>query len=326
MGFLNFFKKQFIDTIEWNEHGDGVLAFKYPMHDNEIQNGAQLTVRETQAAMFVNEGQIADLFGAGLHNIATKNLPLLTSLKNWDKAFASPFKSDVFFFSLREQVNQRWGSQQPIAIRDKELGPIRIRAFGSFSYRINDPKTFFKKLSGSRDLYTTEDLDGQLRALIITSLSSFFGRAEISFFDMAANQTKFSETLKASLAPAFADYGIELCNFFVQSISLPDEVQAQIDKLASMRMTGDMQKFAQFQGASSIPIAAANPGGAAGAGAGIGVGVAMGQTMMSAAAGNAAPGEDPLQKINQLHELLQKGILTQAEFDQKKAELLKRVT
>ncbi len=324
MGFVNFFKKQFISAIEWNEHGDGVLAFKYPMHDNEIQNGAQLTVRETQAAMFVNEGQIADLFGPGLHTIATKNLPVLTDFKNWDKGFTSPFKSDIYFFSLREQVNQRWGSQQPIAIRDKELGPIRFRAFGSFSYRINDPKMFFKKLSGSRDLYSTEDLEGQLRAIIITSLSSFFGRAEIAFFDMAANQTQFSETLKATLTKPFADYGVELCNFYVQSISLPEEVQAQIDKLASMRMTGDLQKFAQFQGASSIPIAAANTGGAAGAGAGLGVGVAMGQTMMSASSG--ATTEDPFQKINQMHELLQKNVITQAEFDAKKAELLKKVT
>ena len=326
MGFVNFFKKQFISTIEWNEHGDGVLAFKYPMHDNEIQNGGQLTVRETQAALFVNEGQITDLFGPGLHTITTKNLPVLTSLKNWDRGFNSPFKSDVYFFSLREQVNQRWGSQQPISLRDKELGPIRVRAFGSFSYKINDPKMFFKKLSGSREIYSTEDLEGQLRALIITNLSSYFGRAEVSFFDMAANQTQFSETLKTMLASSYGDYGLELVNFHVQSISLPDEVQAQIDKLASMRMTGDLQKFAQFQGASSIPIAAANTGGGAGAGAGLGIGMAMGQTMFSAATGNSQPGEDPIQKINQLHDLLTKNVISQAEFDAKKAELLKKVT
>ena len=324
MGFVSFFKKQFVSTIEWNEHGDGVLAFKYPMHDNEIQNGAQLTVRETQAAMFANEGQIADLFGPGLHSITTKNLPMLTDVKNWTKGFSSPFKSDVYYFSLREQVNQRWGSQQPISIRDKELGPIRVRAFGSYSYRINDPRVFFKKLSGSREIYSTEDLDGQLRGLIITTLSSFFGKAEVSFFDMAANQSQFSETLKTTLSQPFADYGLELCNFYVQSISLPDEVQAQIDKLASMRMTGDLQKFAQYQGASSIPIAAANTGGSAGAGAGLGIGVAMGQTMM--AAGSSSLTEDPIQKLTQLHELLQKNVITQAEFDAKKADLLKKVT
>jgi len=191
MGFTSFFKKQFISVVEWIEHGDGVLAFKYPMHDNEIQNGGQLTVRETQAAMFVNEGQIADIFGPGLHTIGTKNLPVLTALKNWDKGFASPFKSDIYFFSLREQVNQRWGTQQPVTLRDKELGPIRVRAFGSFSYRINGPKIFFQKLSGSRELYSTEDLDGQLKALIITTMSSYFGQGEVAFFDMAANQPNF---------------------------------------------------------------------------------------------------------------------------------------
>lgn len=324
MGFINLFRKQFIDSIEWNEHGDGVLAFKYPMHDNEIQNGGQLTVRETQAAMFVNEGQIADLFGPGRHPLATKNLPILTTLKNWDKAFASPFKSDVYYFSLREQVNQRWGTQQPISLRDKELGPLRVRAHGSFSYRINDPKSFFKKLSGSRDLYTTEDLDGQLKAMILTSLGTFFGRGEVAFFDMAANQSKFSEVLKTALTPSFADYGLELCNFFVQSISLPEEVQAQIDKMASMRMTGDLQKFAQFQGASSIPIAAANSQGAAGAVAGMALGMNMGQSMMPAMSG--ASNEDAIQKISQLHDLAQKNVITQAEFEAKKAELLKRIT
>jgi membrane protease subunit (stomatin/prohibitin family) len=324
MGFANFFKKQFVSNIEWNEHGDGVLAFRYPMHDNEIQNGGQLTVRETQAAMFVNEGEIADLLGAGLHTLTTKNLPMLTDFKNWDKGFTSPFKSDVYFFSLREQVNQRWGSQQPIVIRDKELGPLRIRAFGSYSYRIADPKVFFKKLSGTSEIYSTEDLEGQLRAQILTSLATFFGGNEVSFFDMAANQSKFSDTMKSELAKSFSDYGLELTNFYVQSISLPDEVQSQIDKLTSMRMTGDLQKFAQFQGASSIPIAAANQGGAAGAAASMGVGLAMGQTMSAAA--NGGPQEDPVAKINQLHELLQKNIITQAEFDAKKSELLKRIT
>lgn len=328
MGFVNLFKKQFIDSVEWNEHGDGVLAFKYPMHDNEIQNGGTLTVRETQAAMFINEGQIADVFGPGRYTLATKNLPILTTLKNWDKAFASPFKSDVYFFSLREQVNQRWGTQQPISLRDKELGPLRVRAHGSFSYKLNDPKMFFKKLSGSRDLYTTEDLDGQLKAMILTNLASYFGRAEVSFFDMAANQSKFSDTLKAAMAGGFAEYGLQLANFFVQSISLPDEVQAQIDKVASMKLTGDLQKFAQYQGASSIPIAAANPGGLAGAGAGVAVGMSMGQTMMSAmpTGGGAPQAEDAIQKINQLHELAQKNVITQAEFEAKKAELLKRIT
>ena len=335
MGFVNFFKKQFISTIEWNEHGDGVLAFKYPMHDNEVENGGQLTVRETQAAMFVNEGEIADVFGPGLHLLTTKNLPLLTDFKNWDKGFSSPFKSDVYFFSLREQVNQRWGSQQPIAIRDKELGPIRVRAFGSFSYRINDPKLFYKKLSGSREIYSTEDLEGQLRAAIITSISSFFGSAEVAFFDMAANQTKFSELLKTTLLKPFSDYGLELCNFYVQSISLPDEVQAQIDKLASMRMTGDLQKFAQFQGASSIPIAAANPGGLAGAGVAMGLGLSVAQSMgqsmggassMGSATSSSEDAGQAMQKLSQLHDLLQKNVITQAEFDAKKVDLLKKIT
>ncbi len=334
MGLFSFFKKQFLDVLEWTEDSNGVLAFRFPMQDREIQNGAQLTVRDTQVALFVNEGEIADLFEPGRHQLNTGNLPMLTNLKNWDKFFESPFKSDVYFFSTREQLDQRWGTTTPITVRDKEFGPIRLRAHGTYSFRIKNPRVFFKKVSGTRDLVTVEDLQGQLRATVLTSLATFFGSGQVAFLDMAANQTKFSETLKEALDPAFNEYGLALASFYVQSISLPDELQAHLDKVAGMRMVGDLRKYAQFQTADSLTAAATNPGGAAGAGASLGAGLAMGQAMANALSGpgsgfgdnSGTPSEDPLTTISKLHDLMTKGVISQTEFEAKKAELLKKIT
>ena len=332
MGLFGLIKKQFIDVIQWNEDQDGVLAFRYPTQDQEIQNGAQLTVRESQVALFVNEGTVADVFEPGLHALTTQNMPVMTTLRNWDKAFKSPFKSDVYFFSTRDQLDQRWGTPNAITIRDKELGPLRIRAHGTYSYKIKNPKVFYKKVSGTREAYTTEDMDGQLRSIIVTSLSDFFGKAPVGFIDMAGNQTEFSKTLKTALDIPFDQYGLELVSFYVQSVSLPEELQAHLDKVAEMNMVGDIRKYAQFQAADSIAAAAAS-GGIAGAGAGMGVGMALGQTMNAALGGNmggnsgaADPAADPVAMLAKLHELLTKGILTQAEFDTKKAEILKKIT
>jgi len=327
VGMFDFIKKQFIDVIQWTEEENGVLAYRFPMVDKEIQNGAQLTVRDSQVALFVNEGEVADVFEPGLHTLTTKTLPILTSLNNWDKLFQSPFKSDVYFFSTRDQIDQRWGTPTPITIRDKEFGPIRLRANGTFSYKLKNPKIFFKRVSGTRERYTAAELEGQLRAAILTTMASFFGTAEVGFVDMAGNQTQFSETLKEALLAPFADLGLQLQSFYVQSISLPEELQSHLDKGASMRMVGDLKKYAQFQGADSLAAAASNPSGAAGIGAGMAAGMAMGQSLTGAfSAGGSDNAEDPLVTLEKLHGLMTKGILSQAEFDAKKAELLKKIT
>lgn len=330
MGLFGFLGKQFVDVIDWTESEDGVLAYRFPMTDREIQNGAKLTVRETQLALFVNEGKAADLFQPGLHTLTTQTLPILTYLNNWDKAFESPFKSDVYFFSTRQQLDQRWGTPQPVTIRDKEYGPLRIRMNGSTSYKIGDPKVFFEKVSGTREIYRTSDLDGQLRAQVITRITSELGKAEVPFVDMAANVQALSERLKGAVAADFASYGLVLETFLVQNVSLPEELQKRLDERAGMQIVGDLRQYAQFQAGQSIPIAAANEGGVAGAGAGMGAGLAMGQALMQgiggAATSSGAPsGDSPLQTIEKLHELCKKGILSQAEFDAKKAELLKKV-
>jgi len=290
MSLRDFLSKQFIDVIEWVEPEDGILAYQYPMQDREIQNGGKLTVRESQAAVFVNEGKVADTFMPGLYTLTTQTLPILTYLQNWDKAFKSPFKSDVYFFSTRLQTNQHWGTQNPITIRDKEFGAVRLRAFGIYSYHLMNPKEFYTKVSGTRDVYRVEDLEGQLRNTIVGRITDTFAGSNVPFLDMAANQVALSEKIATQMKPAFTELGLSLDSFVVENLSLPDELQKVLDQRISMNMVGDMGRYTQYQVAQSIPIAAANEGGgAAGIGAGLGAGVAMGQAMMDAVKKASAP-------------------------------------
>jgi len=283
MSLRDFLSKQFIDVIDWVEPDDGILAYRYPMQDREIQNGGKLTVRDSQMALFVNEGKVADAFTPGLYTLNTHTLPILTYLQNWDKAFQSPFKSDVYFFSARIQTNQHWGTPNPITIRDKEFGAVRLRAFGIYTYHINNPKLFYAKVSGTRDTYLVADLEGQLTNTIVGRITDTFAGSNVPFLDMAANQVALSEKIVAQLNPAFAEFGLSLDSFVVENLSLPEELQKILDERIGMNMIGDMGRYTQYQVAQSIPIAAANEGGgAAGVGAGLGAGVVMGQAMMDA--------------------------------------------
>lgn len=331
MGLFDFLSKQLIDVIDWVEE-PGELAERVPMADREIQNGAQLTVREGQIAAFFNEGQIADMFGPGLYTLETSTLPILTSLRNWDKGFKSPFKSDVVFYSLKEQINLKWGTAQPVTIRDKELGPIRLRAFGSYSFKVDKVAAFTSTLVGTLERLTVGDVEPQLRAAIATALATGLGGGSVPFLDLAANQTALSQALKDAVNPAFQQWGLSLSSFFVESLSLPDEVQKHLDKASSMRVLGDLDRYAKFQAAEAIETAAANPGGIAGLGAGVGAGAAIGQAMAAGlgvggggAAAAPAPAEDPFALVEKLHKLLTIGAISQEEFDAKKAELLSRI-
>ena len=334
MGLFDFIKKQFVDVIHWTDAQDGILASRYPMQDFEIQYGAQLTVRDGQLALFVDQGKVADVVvPGGPYTLNTQTLPLLTNLKHWDKLFESPFKADVYFFNTRLQLDRKWGTPQAVTIRDKEFGMVQIRAFGLYSYKLVDVTKFYKEISGSRESYTVDDLDGQLRGMVVAGMSDLFAQSGIPFIDMAANQDELGVQLKTKLAETFARYGLELDQFTVQNISLPEALQKVLDQRIGMNIAGNLNQLTQYNTAQSIPIAAANEGGAAGVGAGLGAGVAMGQAMMGAmgqamgggAAANAAPAEDPLVTIEKLHGLKEKGILSQEEFDAKKAELLKKL-
>ncbi len=345
MALMDFIRKQFIDVLEWQESSDGVLAWRFPMADNEIQYGASLTVRESQMAVFINEGKVADVFGPGMHKLSTQTLPVLTNLKNWDKLFQSPFKSDLVFFSTRQQLDRRWGTAQPVTIRDKDFGAVRLRAFGNYAYRISDPKAFFTEISGTRDTYTVDDLDGQLRGLMLQHISDAVAASGIPFLDLAANQVEFAKQLLDATAADFTQLGLSLEAVQLQSVSLPEDLQKVLDQKIGMGMVGnDMGKFMQYQTAQAIPKmaeGAAGGSGVVGDAMGLGAGVALGQVMAqqlnqglhTSAAAQAAPApaavgvkpEDVMATIEKLAELRGKGILTDEEFASKKAELLKKL-
>jgi len=342
MSLGSFIRKQFIDVLQWNEETEGVLAWRFPMQDFEIQNGAILNVRESQVAVFVNEGKIADVFGPGTHKLTTQTLPVLTNLKNWDKFFDSPFKSDVYYFSTRVQTGRKWGTPQPITIRDTDFDMIRVRAFGMYSYRVADPRLFFTEISGTREVYTRDDVEEQLRGILLATMATSLGTAKVAFLDMAANQALMAQQVKGDLAAAFARYGVGLDEFNVASVSLPEELQAALDERISAGMKGGlsgdkMAGFTKFQVASSIPLAAQNEGGLAGIGAGLGAGALIGQTMAQGmsgamaqpAAAPAAPApaaEEPIEaRLAKLKGLLDKGLISPADYDSTKAELLKKL-
>jgi membrane protease subunit (stomatin/prohibitin family) len=342
MGLFDFIKKQFIDVLEWTEDSNGVLAWRYPMADNEIQNGAVLTVRESQMAVFINEGQIADVFSPGRYTLSTQTLPVLTYLKNWDKLFASPFKSDVIFFSTRQQIDQRWGTQQPVTLRDKDFGAVRLRAFGNYSYRLADPKLFFKEISGTRERYGVEDLDGQLRGLLLQHISDAVAQSGVPFLDLAANQVEFAAQIKAVSAPEFAKLGLSLDSVTLQNVSLPEDLQKILDQKIGMGMIGqNMGQFMQYQTAQAIPKFAEGGGGSgiAGDAMGLGAGVALGQVLAQnlaqglapqqaapvAAAAQAMSPDQVMATLEKLADLKAKGILTEEEFSAKKAELLRKL-
>jgi len=289
----DFLRKQFIDVIQWTEAGPGVLMYRFPMRDMEIQSGAQLTVRESQLALFVNEGRAADAFGPGLHTLVTQNMPLLTNLMNWDKLFQSPFKSDVYFFSTRVQTGQRWGTQQPITIRDREFGAVRLRAFGMYGFRVANPAVFQQTVGATDAEYTVAQIEPQLRNAVITGFTSAFANANLPFLDMAANQAQLATQIAAGVAPAFEQLGLKLESFTVENLSLPDELQKKLDERISMNMIGDMRTYAAYQAAQSIPIAAANEGGIAGLAAGLGAGMGIGGLITNAIAGGTQAPQAP---------------------------------
>ena len=338
MGLMDFIKKQFIDILQWTEASDGTLAWRFPMQEMEIQNGASLTVRDSQLALFVNEGKVADVFKPGQYTLTTQTLPVLTYLKNWDKLFESPFKSDLYFFSTRAQLDQKWGTPNPITIRDKDFGLVRLRAFGIYSYHLSDARVFYEKISGTREAYLREELEGQLRNTLIAGLTDLFGESGVAFIDMAGNQDELGQAMHFKMAPMFAEFGLTLDTLIVQNISLPEELQKVLDQKIGMNMIGDLQRFTQYQVANAIPEAAKNEGGMAGMGVGLGAGVGFGQVMgqvmgqalagapQAASAAVAVSADEVVATLEKLHGLVAKGILSQAEFEAKKTELLKKLS
>jgi len=290
MGLMDNIKKQigtqFIEILEWLDDTPDTLVWRFPVYQQQIKMGAQLVVRENQLALFVNEGKAADLFSPGTYTLSTQNIPILTTLRGWKYGFQSPFKAEVYFFNTRLFTDLKWGTANPVMMRDAEFGMIRLRAYGTYAMRVADAKRFFETVVGTQGLTATEEITGQLRSIVLSRLSDAIAEAKVPALDLAAHYDELSGAGKQVLGPEFAAFGLELARFFIENISLPEEVEKAIDQRAKLGVLGDrMQQYTQLQAAEALGKAAENPGGLAGAGVGVGAGVAMGQMMGQALGG-----------------------------------------
>ena len=275
--FKDLVTSQLIDVIEWTDDSANTMVYKYDMNGKEIMMGAQLTVRESQAAVFVNEGRLADVFQPGRYELSTQNMPVLTKLKAWKFGFNSPFKSDVYFVNTKQFMDRKWGTANPVMMRDTDFGMIRIRAFGSFAFRVKDPEVFMKECFGTSSLFTVEGVEGQLKSMVVSGLSDAIAQSKIPALDIAANYSGLSQYCMNALNAKVEALGLTLTNFVIENVSLPEEVEKAMDKRTSMGVLGDMGKYAQFQAAEAMRDAANNPNGMAGMGVGMGAGMGMGQ-------------------------------------------------
>lgn len=291
----NMLRGEAIDVIDWTEDSRDTMVWRFQRHGNAIKYGAKLTVREGQVALFVHEGQLADVFKPGLYELETNNLPILTTLQHWHHGFNSPFKSEIYFVSTRQFTDMKWGTRNPIMLRDPEFGPVRMRAFGTYAIRVSEPATFLTEIVGTDAEVTTDEIQSQLRNVIVARFSNALASAGIPVLDLAANTDQLADFLRGRVAPEMAAYGIELPSLYIENLSLPEAVEEAMDRRTSMGVIGDLTKYAQFQAAEAMRAAAENPGsagGSMGAGIGAGMGLAMAQQMASGPWGNR-PGEGP---------------------------------
>jgi len=275
MGLFDKIKGEFIDVIEWTDDSGDTLVHRFERHNNEIKNGAQLTVRQGQTAVFVDEGELADVFGPGMYTLETSNLPILSTLKGWKHGFQSPFKAEVYFVSTRLFTDQKWGTKNPITMRDPEFGPVRVRAFGTYAIRVADAKVFIKEIVGTDGRFSTGEVTDQIRNILVSRFSDALAESGIPVLDMAANLDELGGTLLGRVTSDLAGYGLELRTLLVENVSLPPAVEEALDKRTSMGVIGDLSRYTQYQTATAIGDAAKNPGGGGAAAAGIGAGIGM---------------------------------------------------
>ena len=270
---------QFIEVIEWLDDSTNTLLYRFPVKDQEIKNGAQLIVRESQAAVFVHEGQIADQFPPGRYTIDGGNTPIMSKLGAWKYGFNSPFKAEVYFVNTRQFTDLKWGTPNPVMMRDTDFGMVRLRAFGIYSIRVADPQALIKEVAGTNARFITEDVEGQLKRTLVGGFSDALGESKIAALDLASNYDELAKFTRVKLNEEFKTFGLELTKFIIENISLPQEVEAAMDKRTSMGVIGDVGRYAQFQAADAMRDAAQNPGGGAGTGVGLGAGFALGNAM-----------------------------------------------
>jgi membrane protease subunit (stomatin/prohibitin family) len=295
MGLFDKLRGEFIDIIEWTQPSDSdLLCYRFPRYNNEIKYGAKLTVREGQAGVFVNEGQIADVYPPGMYTLETKNMPILSTLKGWKYGFSSPFKAELYFVSTRRWTDQKWGTANPIMLRDPEFGPVRVRAFGTYAVQVTDPGLFLKQLVATDPSFETYEITGQLRNTIVARFTDAIGRAKVGVLDLAGNYEKIAKVALEGIGPDLSQMGLALPMFYIENISLPPEVEAALDTRTKMGVLGDLNQYTKFQAANAIGDAASNPGGMGGVGAQLAAGVAIGGQMANAlGAGMAAQATPP---------------------------------
>lgn len=281
MGLWDSIKGELLEIIEWKSEFRDEMVHRFEDRDSAIKHGAQLTVREGQAAVFINEGALADVYPPGRYELITQNMPILTRLKGWKYGFQSPFKVDVYFVSTRQFTNLKWGVKNPIMLRDKEFGPIRLRAFGTYAVKVTQQGagTFLQEIVGTDGDFRSDSITGHLRDMLVARFADVLGESQIPALDLAANYDELGNFVQQRLAPEFVDYGIELTKFLVENISLPPAVEEALDKRTSMGVLGDMNAYTQFQAAQAMEAAAQNPGGGASDGMGLGMGFAMANQM-----------------------------------------------
>src|SRR5215218_7281892 len=302
MAIWDKLRGELIDIIDWVDDTRDTMVYRFPRHDNEIKNGAKLVVRESQVAAFINEGTLTDLFQfPGTFTLTTQNLPILSTLRGWKYGFESPFKAEVYFVSTRVFTDRKWGTKNPIMLRDPEFGPTRLRAFGSFAIKVSDPATFLKQIVGTDNRFTVDEIGNQVRDMVTARFADVLGESKIPVLDLASNYDELGKFLTQRIAPDFEPFGLQIVALMVENISLPPEVEAALDKRTSMGVIGDLQKYTQFQTANAIGDAAKNPSGIAGAGAGMGAGFAMANQMGAAMAGQTNASPPPLPQAEGYH-------------------------
>lgn len=291
MGLWDRITGEFIDIIEWTEPSQNeILAFRFTRYKNEIKNGAKLIVREGQVAAFVKEGQLADVKEPGMYTLDTNNMPILSTILGWKYGFESPFKCEVYFISTRQWTDQKWGTQNPIMLRDPEFGPIRLRAFGTYAFKVTDPATFLRELVATDPSFEAFEVTNQFRNAIVSRFVDVVGSSGIPMLDLAGNYEKISKLALDRISPELETMGVGLTQFYVENIALPPGVEEALDKRAQMSVLGNLDDYTKYQSAEAIRDAANNTaGGAAGMGIGLGAGVAMGQQIANAMKPSTSP-------------------------------------
>ena len=354
--FWDKITSQLIEIIEWLDDGHETLVWRFPVRAQEIKNGAKLIVREGQSAIFINEGKLADVFGPGTYTLTTQNLPILATLKGWKYGFNSPFKAEVYFVSTTTFTDLKWGTQNPIMLRDPEFGPLRLRAFGIFAIRVSDAAKFLRTVVGTDGNFEVDEIVGQLKRTLVSRFTTALGQARIPALDLAGNYDEIATKLMPTIQKDFEELGLTVTKFLIENISLPKNVEQVLDKRSEMGIIGNMQQYAAYQTANAIPDAAKAPNSMAGAGMGLAAGFSMGGQMANAMGGAMAPGgyaqpqapqqapvaaapapvaapaapaqndtQSMVDRLKKLEGLKVAGVLSEAEYDKKRNEILAEI-